>query len=35
MKLLFHKWGDLQDENGDMTVWSLLSNFIYQFFNSG
>ena len=35
VKLLFHKWGDLQDENGDMTVWSLLSNFIYQFFNSG
>ena len=35
VKLLFHKWGDLQDENGDMTGWSLLSNFIYQFFNSG
>lgn len=35
VKLLFHKWGDLQDENGDMTAWSLLSNFIYQFFNSG
>ena len=35
VKLLFHKWGDLQDENGGMTVWSLLSNFIYQFFNSG
>ena len=35
VKLLFHKWGDLRDENGDMTVWSLLSNFIYQFFNSG
>lgn len=35
MKLLFHKWGNLQDENGDMTGWSLLSNFIYQFFNSG
>lgn len=35
VKLLFHKWGDLQDENGDMTRWSLLSNFIYQFFNSG
>lgn len=35
VKLLFHKWGDLQDENGDMTVWSFLSNFIYQFFNSG
>ena len=35
VKLLFHKWGDLQDENGDMTVWSLLINFIYQFFNSG
>ena len=35
VKLLFHKWGDLQDKNGDMTVWSLLSNFIYQFFNSG
>lgn len=35
VKLLFHKWGDLQDENGDMTVWSLLSNFIYQFLNSG
>ena len=35
VKLLFHKWGDLQDENGDMTGWSLLSNFIYQFLNSG
>ena len=35
VKLLFHKWGNLQDENGDMTGWSLLSNFIYQFFNSG
>ena len=35
VKLLFHKWGDLQNENGDMTGWSLLSNFIYQFFNSG
>ena len=35
VKLLFHKWGDLQDENGDMTGWSLLINFIYQFFNSG
>lgn len=35
VKLLFHKWGDLQDENGDMTAGSLLSNFIYQFFNSG
>ena len=35
VKLLFHKWGDLQDETGDMTGWSLLSNFIYQFFNSG
>ena len=35
VKLLFHKWGDLQDENGDMTAWSLLINFIYQFFNSG
>ena len=35
VKLLFHKWDDLQDENGDMTGWSLLSNFIYQFFNSG
>ncbi len=35
VKLLFHKWGDLQDENGDMTGWSLLNNFIYQFLNSG
>ena len=35
VKFVLHKWGDLQDENGDMTLWSVGSNFLYQFFNSG
>lgn len=35
VKFVLHKWGDLQDENGDMTLWSVGSNFLYQFLNSG
>lgn len=35
VKVVLHKWGDLQDENGDMTLWSVGSNFLYQFLNSG
>lgn len=35
VKFVLHKWGDLQDENGDMTMWSVGSNFLYQFLNSG
>lgn len=35
VKFVLHKWGDLQDENGEMTLWSVGSNFLYQFFNSG
>lgn len=27
VKFVLHKWGDLQDENGDMTLWSVGSNF--------
>ena len=34
VKFFLHKWGDLQDENGDMTFFSLAGNFLYQFFNS-
>lgn len=34
VKFFLHKWGDLQDENGDMTFFSLAENFLYQFFNS-
>ena len=35
VKFVLHKWGDLQDENGDMALWSVGSNFLYQFLNSG
>lgn len=35
VNFVLHKWGDLQDENGDMTLWSVGSNFLYQFLNSG
>ena len=35
VKFGLHRWGDLQDENGDMTTASLIGSFVYQFFNSG
>ena len=35
VKFFLHRWDDLQDENGDMTLSSLLGSFLYQFFNSG
>ena len=31
---LLHRWDDLQDENGDMTLASLGGSFLYQFSNS-
>ena len=35
VKFILHRWDDLQDENGDMTLASLGGSFLYQFFNSG
>ena len=35
VKFALHRWDDLQDENGDMTLASLGGSFLYQFFNSG
>ena len=35
VKFALHRWDDLQDENGDMTLASLGGSFLYQFLNSG
>lgn len=34
VKFILHRWDDLQDENGDMTLASLGGSFLYQFSNS-
>ena len=34
VKFILHRWDDLQDENGDMTLASLGGSFLYQFGNS-
>lgn len=34
VKFILHRWNDLQDENGDMTLASLGGSFLYQFSNS-
>ena len=34
VKFILHRWDDLQDENGDMTLASFGGSFLYQFSNS-